>query len=32
MGGEATGPNGAEVKQRAAHLFGHGRPLHSRSR
>jgi excisionase family DNA binding protein len=29
MTGEPTGPSGAETERRAAHLFGHGRPLRS---
>ena len=31
MRGEATGPNGVEARRRAAHLFGHGKPLHSQA-
>lgn len=31
MRGEATGPNGAEAHRRAAHLFGHGKPLRSQA-
>jgi excisionase family DNA binding protein len=31
MRSEATGPSGREVKQRAAHLFGHAKRLRSNS-
>jgi excisionase family DNA binding protein len=30
MAGTPTGPRGEETKQRAAHLFGHARPLRTR--